>query len=227
MAARLMNSHGHILSAPSPRVSRAEDMRNLVLQSLQRSAMENRKFVPLDVLEDVFTLGNTMGALESNGLDPMLAHSIHQKALKVFAILVLVEQVAKTAELLREGLTDKDLPLGYEVNDGAWAIRSYRHESDILESQTEWKAFRGWSSNTKYNFCERQWMFLAPVFRQEHFDYFLHRDVILPFTKVEPVKKSFFSQVYHVKIHPRHQEALSPVNFMHSQFEEVLCVNSD
>ncbi|KAF2188522.1 hypothetical protein K469DRAFT_565361, partial [Zopfia rhizophila CBS 207.26] len=64
-----------------------------------------------------------------------------------------------------------------------------------------------WDNFKLYNFYERQWKCLAPVFGPNKYDYNLSSECIFPFIKGGGMpKEGAFSSVHKVKIHPAHQK---------------------
>jgi hypothetical protein len=188
-----------------------------ILRLLVYNPLENKSFVPHGALEELITLDTIISTLAAVGLPAgeqlCFARSIVAKGRRTFAILLFMNQVNDIMSLFGEGFTDDALPVAYQAEGDSWTVRSYLPDSDTLDEDKVWVGFRSWKKSAIFSFCERQWMFLAPVFRIEKFKYLLHRDAILPFVSAKgKTKKSYFSMVFRVEIHAAHLERLKPVS---------------
>lgn len=180
-----------------------------ILRLLVYSPLENKSFVPNGALDDLITFDIVASTLEAVGISigeqSRLAKEILEKGRRIFAILLFINQVNDIETLFREGFTDEMLPVAYSAEGDSWKVRSYQPNSDNLEKEKVWAFFQRWKKSSIFSFCERQWMFLSPVFRKEQFKYFLHRDAILPFVSAKgQMKQSYFSVVFHVDVHAAH-----------------------
>lgn len=181
-----------------------------ILRLLVYSPLENKSFVPNGALEELITFDTITSTLAAVGLPAaellLLARAIVERGRRVFAILVFINQVSDIKTLFKEGFTDEMLPVAYQAEGDSWQVRSYIPNSDNLDQGKVWVFFQDWKKSTIFSFCERQWMFLSPVFSKDQFKYFLHRDAILPFVSAKgQTKQSYFSMVFHVKVHAAHQ----------------------
>ncbi|KAI1175652.1 hypothetical protein F4777DRAFT_598394 [Nemania sp. FL0916] len=182
-----------------------------ILRLLVYSPLENKPFVPNGALEELITFDAVTSTLAAVGLtvgeQRCLARVIVEKGKRIFAILVFINQVSEIKTLFREGFTDEKLPVAYQAEgDDSWKVRSYLPNSDKLTQDQGWVFFQRWEKTTIFSFCERQWMFLSPIFRRDQFKYILHRNTILPFVSDKgQIKQSFFSMVFHVEVHAAHQ----------------------
>ncbi|KAI1110399.1 hypothetical protein F5Y14DRAFT_465670 [Nemania sp. NC0429] len=180
-----------------------------ILRLLVYSPLENKSFVPNGALDEVITFDIVASTLAALGLElgeqSQLARDILEKGRRIFAILLFINQVSDIKTLFSEGFTDEMLPVAYQAEGDSWKVRSYQPNSDNLEKDKVWVFFQRWKKSSIFSFCERQWMFLSPVFRKEQFKYLLHRDAILPFVSAKgQTKQSYFSVVFHVEVHAAH-----------------------
>ncbi|KAJ8133057.1 hypothetical protein O1611_g564 [Lasiodiplodia mahajangana] len=181
-----------------------------ILRLLVYNPLENKQFVPNGALEELITFETITSTLATAGLSTreqvFLANVIVEKGRRIFAILVFINQVNDIKTLFNEGFTDEMLPVAYQDEDDTWQVKSYIPNSDNLNQEKIWVFFQHWKKSTIFSFCERQWMFLSPVFTRQQFKYILHRDAILPFVSVKgQTKQSYFSMVFRVDVHPAHQ----------------------
>jgi len=157
---------------------------------------------------------------------------------KIFAILVMIEMPHKIKHFLKEGIWDEDLPLTKRVVSGQFKLFRRRTSNMLTTEKTTLsggqkseggllahlldrrvekpekplRCFRGWDSNRRGKFEEKQWAMVAPFFgRGEPGDsrpvrhYRLQPQVVLPFTLWEGVGHGgAFGQVYKVEIHKEH-----------------------
>jgi hypothetical protein len=175
-----------------------------ILESFEHSVTDNKSFVPEQTLPNILTHDCIAAALQAAGLSTGLAQIVHNKVLKTFAILIRISRLHYLDNLLAEGFSDADLPVHYFIADEPGAVRFIRNNYDEETGQTEWTAFRSWDENAVFDFFERQWQFLAPIFEPDVFEYRLHRDAILPFTWKGQLKEGGFGQVYQVIVHEHH-----------------------
>lgn len=125
-----------------------------------------------------------------------------RSAKKVFAILAYMKKGPEICSLLKEKVSDKDLPLGRKRHDNGISILQRASGVPI-------KTFETWSDNDIEKFDRIQWWMLAPVFEdKQHYD--LDENIILPFIPfksnpdTEKKKEGGYSEVYAVRLHPAH-----------------------
>jgi serine/threonine protein kinase len=219
--------------------------RNLSLGSRLRrsrlhSASDGRDFIPLDHLDELLTEEEVRSELTKAGLtdqkcSPELLKYILNHAKKVFATLVVVEAPQRIEELVYEGLTDADLPLGVDWGDDnddydseePVNVRSYYLNSDTLNERTNWTAFQNWPEREADSFCELQWLFLAPVFTGKNYEYYLHKKCPLPFldSKREiQIRFSHHSKVYNVSVHGAHLKWEQAKHFKYNSDESYVAI---
>jgi hypothetical protein len=121
---------------------------------------------------------------------------------RVFAILACLKRGPEIRFLLREGVSDRDLPFERRRNqDGDFVL--YRKSGEVI------KTFESWSDVNVEEFDRIQWWMISPVFKvQGHYD--LEDGTILPFipfrtnSDTDQKKEGGYSEVYAAKIHPSH-----------------------
>lgn len=84
---------------------------------------------------------------------------------KIFAVLVLLDISQAIFALLKENVSDTDLPLSLVEHSGI--KRLSRRGSTDRNASNKIQAFARWSTLQLQNFQEKQWKFLAPVFSQD------------------------------------------------------------
>lgn len=164
--------------------------------------------VPTCALESLITVGNIekdIGA-RSDGIEhdkiKDVAEEVCRIARKVFAILAYMKMGPEIFSLLRDGVSDADLPLRWGRNDEREFILERKSGMHI-------DTFNGWTDDNIEDFERFQWWMLAPVFDdKEHYE--LDDNIILPFipfktnAETEQKKEGAYSEVYAVRCHPAH-----------------------
>lgn len=84
---------------------------------------------------------------------------------KIFAVLVLLDMSQAIFALLKENVSDTDLPLSPMGHSGIKGLS--RRGSTDQNASNKIEAFARWSTLQLQNFQEKQWKFLAPVFSQD------------------------------------------------------------
>jgi hypothetical protein len=158
------------------------------------------KFVPEGCLETLIT---TAEIEEELGLkNDALVAWILVNAKKVFAIAI--RSLNTKGKLQRAMSWFRDT----KFDDTSIPIEEWWYSED----ETQHPAFPGeiWKLDNLTNFYDFQWMFLAPVFAIEQYDYDLSSQSILPVVWKRGIpNKGLFASVYQVDIHEAHQKVLS------------------
>jgi hypothetical protein len=169
--------------------------------SLLECPLGGQQFLPLNDLDKNITRESVQAELpwKERICQRNLTNKVVGQAKKVFAILVLADNPLAIKELLKEGLTDENLPLSRKGYDS----------SNILVSVCGRKTFRSFDvpkNEAKVtNFLDKQWTVLAPVLDTTGKYFILDQKCALPFSKVEPVGGGHSSTVYQSTSHPAHQ----------------------
>ncbi|RSL48486.1 hypothetical protein CEP54_012923 [Fusarium duplospermum] len=173
-----------------------------------KSHIDPRGFVPLDALDKLLTEEAIKSELIRAGvanITPHLLRYVLEHAKKIFAILVMTGNVELIERVLLDGLEDVHLPI--EIDRGI--ARPYDHDSDNLSTNKRWTIFQDQTLESMV-FCEYQWRFLAPVFTEHGYKYFLHMECPLPFVDGKRMmggeRFSHHSRVYKACIHEAHRQ---------------------
>jgi hypothetical protein len=191
------------------------------------SPIDGKKFVPLDILENIINkqtvkvaLGITDGIWAKVRLRKPsdLPDRVTKQAKRIFAALVLMEKIPAIQRLLDEGLTDEHLPLSRDP--GHEALLSRDHVTEF--------PFERWTDTSVIDFLEnRQWLFLAPILDTNGHLIEVDQECALPFTESSVEGSGAAGVVHRAKIHWAHQrgfEVSAPVN---STFETLKTSGGD
>jgi hypothetical protein len=167
----------------------------ITVESIKQDILEGGDNIELAEIEDV-------------------AAKVYNTAPKMFAALAYMKKGHEICALLRDGISDKDIPLSVGKNE----------EGDFtLErvSQVPIKTFERWNDDEKETFDRIQWWMMAPVFKsKEHYD--LDESTILPFIpfegneETEKKKEGGYSEVYARLIHSSHHNFWDLEVYKHS-----------
>ncbi|KAI3326456.1 HET-domain-containing protein [Xylariaceae sp. AK1471] len=166
------------------------------------------------------------------GASKDLINFIKTKAIRVFLITLLSADlprprlvgVAKSFQ--KNGLTDESLPIkditqrGRCLNPDSYircrCAKCSRACKAVCPHDPALDSFhlKEWSKPRFRTFLNKQWIFLAPVFKKhdlQQFERELSEETILPFTWKDPKPRSgHFSNVFHAKLHVAHQDECDP-----------------
>jgi hypothetical protein len=159
-------------------------------------------FLPLDILDKKITKENVHAELPWKGrfLQRNLTNKVIIQAKKVFVVLVFTGEPLAIGDLLKEGLTDEDLPLSRKPGENDNILVS-------CSGKKTFRSFEAWRKDAQVtNFLEKQWYVLAPVLDTTGNYFILDQKCALPFPKVEEVGGGHFSTVYKSALHPAHQQ---------------------
>ncbi|KAF2011920.1 hypothetical protein BU24DRAFT_266342 [Aaosphaeria arxii CBS 175.79] len=184
------------------------------------------QFMPEGKVENYITRDTVLAALDLT--DPRkkerkekkneeLVQFVLTKAMKIFAILVYT-RLDRSASHLRKAMEffkkknwgDKNLPFRYR--DGELVPKNAEKDKCEIWQQissagsvlAEEKG-KTQSGTWRWDFCESQWMFLAPVFSTEEANHDLEEELILPFIKKHTdLHQGSFGLVSCYNIHENH-----------------------
>lgn len=204
-------------AVPRPK-PRPESLADRILKSFEASTFDARRqdYLPHNCITTLITPESIANELKLDSLEidtsvkEQFVNWILTAASKVFAITVecdLGENKLLTSmiDFQESNFTDQRLP-----------IKSPRRPTGSTQPPVPTpKQFDPdiWTTFRLYNFYEKQWKYLAPVFSAHQYEYNLTSECIFPFTVIDKRDGGAFSSVYRVKIHPTHTE--------HSNIQEV------
>jgi hypothetical protein len=223
----------HFARLQHPAVNKYQNLGRKIRAALWTSSWESvgRKFLPIDKLEHIITRKAIRDELERQGTDISLVDKIWEAGQsrtsslttrrKIFAILVLLDQVPAIIDFINEDLFDSDLPFVFRDRAGDReesfdVYRKVKQRDGEPDMEIELQFFQKWRAATLESFNRNQWQLLAPIFflvskdnmKAKH--YILDSYVVLPFIEDNmvdepPAQHGGSAEVRHVKIHRAHQ----------------------
>lgn len=165
-------------------------------------------FIPISDLIRLITIPNIEKDIRDKlqHIEPAEIKYIAEKAClvapKLFAILAFLKKGSEIYTLLRDEVSDKDLPLRrIKDKNGDFTLR--RDSGKSIDTCGHWIDY------DIEEFDRIQWWMMAPVFEDKH-HYELEESTVLPFIPfkssedTELKKEGGYSEVYAAKIHPAH-----------------------
>jgi hypothetical protein len=197
-----LNSSGELLSC--------ENMANLyrrIKESMELKTTTSTCFLAESLLKELICESTVKTALEQHGLETNvseIAAFIRDKGRRLFAILVYAGQAKQIEKYYENGFTDDLLPVKVKSrNDNGYTLESLATKGANLKAVDA--TFSSWDEQAIDHFCEvAQWPFLAPVFREEKFQYAFYEESRMPFLDLRSVTESNFSIVSEGYIHRDH-----------------------
>ena len=167
----------------------AESIEDRILD-LQVKNFESAHFIPIESLEQVLIEPTIQDVVAKCGVDVQkrveTISVIQSGAKKIFAILILMRK-----EILIRHFIEHD------------QFQTEKLDAKLPMSVSWLQTLIGEKSAKL--FCQKQWMFVAPYFRNDLSHRNLENDVILPFTASRYVGSGGFGTVFEVTLDPAHQ----------------------
>ncbi|OTA65407.1 HET-domain-containing protein [Hypoxylon sp. EC38] len=167
-----------------------------------------RKFLPENRIAPLMTRQNIEIELTTYNvpLTGDLLDFIQGRATRVFLILVYIRKVGLILDFIQHGFYDEHLPITTELcesSENGQIVHSIDEDHCQLPSQ-HWEFFSRWESFAVEYFPDKQWIFLAPVFRTQKFYQRLDNYRPLPFIDAHESSEGRFSIVHQVSIPEMH-----------------------
>lgn len=217
----------------SATTSGSAPVRQQILQrftSATISPTEMPSFVPMDTLTgliDVEAVSKALAEAGHHDLSSDQCAKIADTLPRVFATLLLIGNIGAILDFEFRGFTDSIFPLlrvrqsfhssGFDAPPDDGEVRSWGWHTTIYPLPYDYdgeihpvsRCFQDpslWTLDEFETFYNSQWLFSAPVFDPEKFEYLLAPQSPLPFTTVTPhrAEGTLCSQVYMASIHPAH-----------------------
>lgn len=155
-------------------------------KNLRCENADHRWFIPQLSLSPALSKDAIRDALRDAGMHlyhlDEVVEEIVTDSVKIFAVLVLIDQVNHISKLSERGeLHDRRLPFSI----------------DILEKQL--------LLTFPKDFYEKQWELATPTFHRGTINKFINGRFVLPFTEEQQIGEGAFGNVYKITLHPNHQ----------------------
>ncbi|KAH0558400.1 hypothetical protein GP486_004940 [Trichoglossum hirsutum] len=211
------NSSGNALTVPSPKTpaqdsdtsSHKSNDGNSLKDRLRRARREwpersHRFFVPRCAQKSLISQSDVKSIIQAG--HPAIeekdandyAERTCQSARQLFAILAYMEKGPEICSLLREEVSDNDLPLHRTDSQGPFTLQ--RKTGARIETLAKW------NDSDLEEFDRIQWWMIAPFFEDKS-HYRLEQSATLPFIPFESSdepKVGGYSEVYFRRLHPAH-----------------------
>jgi hypothetical protein len=201
-----------IPAEPFPKVN----LRREIRQAMELKDFSTRSFLPESRLKQLISESTVTRTLEryqsySKTNISELVTFVCSGAMRIFAILVWGDRENLIEQFYQNGFKDDLLPIKVTFyNDEDWAVESLAARP--INSGAINATFSSWTESAVDSFCDlHQWLFLAPVFRENKFRYQFHEQCRLPFLNLGTQEESNFSLVQEWNIHPDHIQTDSTV----------------
>jgi hypothetical protein len=173
------------------------------------SPIDEKEFVPLDILESVISkenVKNELGITDNHWKNLLglrkpsdLPDRVTKQAKRIFAALVNMNRATAIEGLLDEGLGDKHLPLSSHPE----------HEGQLSCDGVTIFPFGNWPRALVKDFLRhKQWFFLAPILDTRGQLIKINQDCPLPFTKSSVMGRGGAGIVHWGKVHQAHQQGI-------------------
>ncbi|KAJ9616436.1 hypothetical protein H2200_000154 [Cladophialophora chaetospira] len=198
---------------------RGQTLKQKLVTGSKQSCFDKRQYVPESCLQELITKDSIAAELKKEKIEVKieLLVFVYEKAKRIFAILVCSRMTKFIVGFHERGFIDDHLPVRcLEVGED-YAL------SSLSEKQPSCGLWN-WKWDDLYEFIDKQWLFMSPIFERSRGRYNLNKDQALPFDSVGREKSGGFSKVYPVTIHPAHQRGYSneQLERMHREEGEVL-----
>ncbi|KAM5355081.1 hypothetical protein ACJ41O_001727 [Fusarium nematophilum] len=193
---------------------------NQICDSLEVSAFDEKSYLPLDRLSEIFA-PEVVRKLLHQHFDESTADKYEAEVLgtgrcsdsplgprrrRIFAILVLVEEITRLKEFVDKKIDDSGLPLTFERKKGRTRkVSCAGHELAQPDG-----SFAEWPSKTAEKFRLYQQTIHVPFFKlpgHEVSFYDLQQDSTLPFSRYESPQSGGYGSVQKVSIHHAHHDS--------------------
>lgn len=194
-----------------------------IKDKLRRASVRNgdkraQVFIPIGALQQICSHGHVKEELRQSCpgwshdyIDACARHVCHgqldtpytdNSMIKIFAILVLIDEVSNVGCFVRNGIKDRDLPFSLNPADGGRTLVRRGPGLRVPGS-------REWARALTDEFLASQWQVLAPIFVRPRYlsvtIQYMESDVVMPWLeKTTGCKPDRYSVVDRVVIHPEH-----------------------
>jgi hypothetical protein len=209
----------HVMANPliGIEVPSSDPLSTQIYHSLKDSTFDKqREFLPRDCLERLVTQDTIKKELELDDVERAekiwlcetcqveLVQWIQSKARIVFAITIYCDYSAEVTIRLMHRFQE------LEFDDTRLPVKNPKAVADSTESEAQEPEYfdpKFWTPPKRYNFYQKQWLCLVPVFKSCQYNYDLETGRVFPFfSDGRKPKEGAFSWVHKVEIHSAHQD---------------------
>lgn len=155
-------------------------------------------FVPDNDIRSLTKRDRVELTLKNGLVDPQdvlkLTEYVSEKAKKVFLLLIYCDAIKYIKDLQGGDFRDDDLPLLWKPSQGDSGVSMHRwlinNDASTDAEEQILPCFRAWPESKLEDFIEKQWIFLAPVFTRDKFDYVFYPSSRLPYLSTHDPGKS-------------------------------------
>lgn len=170
-------------------------------KSILDCTIVGHRFLPCDVVDSIITRENLKDEISSGWKSRLsrddMPNKITRNGKKLFAILLIIGEKHKIKDLLKEGITDNDLPFSGSTEPNSGGIRTSDPNKEVY-------SFRQWEEAKATLFLRSQWIVLAPVLETDGATITVDPLCPLPFIKGDVVQGPHHSIVYKSVLHSAH-----------------------
>ncbi|KAI1451720.1 kinase-like domain-containing protein [Annulohypoxylon moriforme] len=200
----------HLGCSEGPANTIEELIGNKMEESFEKSKQDNEDYLPLDAFEAIFDIEAIKSLVKETyskdtepNLKEMIAHIIgnepNQGYRRILGALVLMNQVIRIQDFIKEGIRDYDLPIKRSPQDNKGFDTRTGIYNDTL--------FQGWSRNDIELFYVYQKKLFVPFFNIQEdklCSYVFDSNVRLPWKDFEQKTSGGNGLVHRVEIHSKH-----------------------
>ncbi|KAH6976370.1 kinase-like domain-containing protein [Ilyonectria sp. MPI-CAGE-AT-0026] len=200
---------------------------------IQSAFEKSQKFLPETAVHDFCTEAQVQGLLPRASRD--LVDFLCKNAKRAFLTLLLCidepTKLFKAAQSFQQcRLTDECLPIqGREMqceNKSVSRPQSQSNSKCVHDHASD--VFRDWDDLKFAAFCEYQWRFMSPIFKNSEFKQILNSLSVLPFTWVnEYPRDGHFSTVREARLHAAHHESQQSTEEIHVAIKQLKNLNGE
>ncbi|KAJ4170988.1 hypothetical protein NW754_007131 [Fusarium falciforme] len=187
------------------------------IHSAMQENTEGKQFIPADVIASLVSRdaveAELVDSVNDDELVKVVDYVLNRKAIKVFLILVLSENIGAMPKIYHSGLGDEHLPLGEQATTGGG--KQLQSLNQNVKTSSVLNPLLSWKLSKLRTFLENQWVFMAPVFTRDKFAHKLHPRCplpFIPFTESDQAQNGAWGgmsgSIQEIKVHKAHQKVL-------------------
>lgn len=189
---------------------------NKICRAFQKSAFNERLYLPLDQLTKIITPTVVQILLRTHFHDEAIRQQMEEGMLgslsgrpqwpgrrRIFAILILLKEVERIRDFVNTNIDDTFLPFAIHHTDDD------EPDTWLLTNEENPKRFLRWPAKIAYDFSHYQQIIHVPFLKfpdETIYFYSLHHEAILPFSSYKLHDSGGYSNVHQATIHQAHHD---------------------